>query len=148
MNLDFLLKNKVAVGLVLSYLFVIVAASVVNKQIDTVMQDSRELRHSHEVLNNVQNVFVDMLDAETGYRGYVITGDTASLQPYLYAESAISADMNRLLAVTKYDTSEYNNTLMLQRLVQRKLQHAHEIIAMRMHHGLDATIVNIKQAKR
>lgn len=143
MNLKFLLKNKVLASLMLSYLVVIVAATVANEQLNAVIRDSKQLNHSHAVLSNVQNVFVDILDAETGYRSSVVTGDAASLKPYTNAEYRTSADVNRLLTCTKYDSSKYHNALILQRLIQERLRRARDIIVMRMHYGFDSTLLNM-----
>jgi PAS domain S-box-containing protein len=143
MNLQLLLKNRIVVSLVLAYLIVIVVAGIAYEKLNAVVKDSEQLKHSHEVLRNVQNVFVDMLDAETGYRGFVITGDPALLSPYTYAENTTSEDIRRLLASTEYDSSKYHNALLLEGLVQRKLQRAREIISLRIHYGLDSTMLNM-----
>src|SRR5450432_2269443 len=142
MNLGVLLKNKIVVGLLLVYLMVLAEAGVTYEKLNTVVKDIEQLNHSHEVLRNVQNVFVDMLDAETCYRVYVITGNPTLLQPYMYAENAASAHVKQLLISTKFDSSKYSNALVFQRLVQKKLQGAQEIIALRIRYGYDSTMLS------
>ena len=62
---------------------------------------ARVVAHTHQVIEANSQVLARMVDAETGERGYVITGDTAFLDPYRGAEEdAVSyvADLRRLTA--------------------------------------------------
>ncbi|MGA9571879.1 MAG: CHASE3 domain-containing protein, partial [Candidatus Acidiferrales bacterium] len=48
-------------------------------------ESDRWVRHTHEVIENLQDLNAAMETAESSYRGFVITGDENSLQPYLPA---------------------------------------------------------------
>ncbi|MEO7152678.1 MAG: CHASE3 domain-containing protein, partial [Burkholderiaceae bacterium] len=69
---------------------------------ERIIQSSRSLDHLKEVL-------VTMLNAETGKRGYLLTGDDAYLDPYRRARATISTDLAELGKSTpeqraKFDT--------------------------------------------
>jgi PAS domain S-box-containing protein len=50
--------------------------------------------HTNDVLRAIDGVLVRLIDAETGHRGYLITGDRAFLESYV----AVEADVERTLA--------------------------------------------------
>ena len=43
---------------------------------------SARVEHSHEVFAQIDRTFIDVQDAETGQRGFVITGDESYLAGY------------------------------------------------------------------
>lgn len=55
----------------------------------TRLADNEKLvSHTHEVLYELENVFSLAKDAETGARGYIITGKRAYLEPYFPRKNA------------------------------------------------------------
>ena len=68
----------------------------INKLIDT----ADWVTHTHKVLENLNGIVLNMVNAETGQRGFVITNDQKYLEPYQYGtvlavqEAAGSPDLN------------------------------------------------------
>jgi diguanylate cyclase (GGDEF)-like protein len=54
------------------------------------------LEHSARIQLSIHDVLVDLLNAETGTRGYLITGDTTLLAPYEEGVQALPADLRTL----------------------------------------------------
>src|SRR5690349_18292973 len=54
------------------------------------------LEHTYQVLVNLEDTFSTLKDAETGQRGYLITGDTSYLQPYHNAIASIPSKLDTL----------------------------------------------------
>jgi PAS domain S-box-containing protein len=52
--------------------------------------------HTHEVLGELDGVLIASIDAETGRRGFALTGDDALLQPYRDAEARATAHLASL----------------------------------------------------
>ena len=46
------------------------------------VDDAQMVAHTHEVLENLERIVSQLKDAETGQRGFVITGETHYLEPY------------------------------------------------------------------
>src|ERR1700744_1345568 len=69
--------------LLASYLLTLYANSELLKQ-------ARLVDHSHQIMLETEALFSSIKDAETGFRGYLLMGDSAFLRPY--AESRHSAD--------------------------------------------------------
>jgi len=57
-----------------------------------------ELDRSQRLLDSASLVLGDLRDAETGQRGYLLTLDTAYLEPYRTASTALSGELNELEA--------------------------------------------------
>lgn len=63
-------------------------------------------RASHETVRDVGAFRVDMLDQETGLRGFLITGRETSLQPYTSGREAFDGLLPRLHTGTSKDVGE------------------------------------------
>ena len=85
--------RKIAAGFTLSFALLAVIGTVAYTSINTLMNTNHAVTHTHEVLEHVANVLSLLKDAETGQRGYVITGDEAFLEPY---QSGVGSDPQRL----------------------------------------------------
>jgi len=59
-----------------------------------------QVTHTHEVIATLDRVMLRFVDAETGVRGYFITGDSAYLGPYAHAEADVRNGLGRLRALT------------------------------------------------
>src|ERR1700733_974494 len=56
--------------------------------------------HTHEVVNSLNETVALLSDAETGQRGYLLTGDDAYLEPYKAATRNIDRIVVRLNDLT------------------------------------------------
>jgi CHASE3 domain sensor protein len=61
-------------------------------------------KHSHEVLRTLDETLARLVDAETGQRGYLLTGDEAYLEPYRGAIKDLDQLTGQLKALTSYRT--------------------------------------------
>jgi signal transduction histidine kinase len=59
-----------------------------------------QVAHTHEVIATLDRVMLRFVDAETGVRGYFITGDSTYLVPYAHAEADVRNGLGRLRALT------------------------------------------------
>jgi methyl-accepting chemotaxis protein len=57
--------------------------------------------HSQQVYRQLQAILIATLEAETGQRGYVITGDRAYLKPYSDAGVRLNAHLKSLALLTR-----------------------------------------------
>jgi signal transduction histidine kinase/CHASE3 domain sensor protein len=56
--------------------------------------------HTLEVIGAANGAFADLVDMETSYRGFLLTGDDTFLQPYLDADREIDGELARLESLT------------------------------------------------
>jgi len=82
----------------------------------------QKLVESHEVLRSLKQILSTMTDAETGSRGFVVTGDEVYLEPFLKATSRIRPDLQRMGALAKNEDALRGQLARLEELIQKKLQ--------------------------
>jgi PAS domain S-box-containing protein len=91
-------KIMAGAGLVLAILLInaLVSYRVTRRLID----NEGLVAHTHEVLTELEDVMSTMDDAETGERGYLLTGDKSYLEPYQSAVGAIHTRVEKLALLT------------------------------------------------
>jgi len=87
---------------------------------------------SHATIETLQRVQITLLNAETGQRGYLVTGDDAYLDPFHRAQREVHADLGRLRRLTVDDGPlQAARVDSLTLLVGRKFDELSETIALR-----------------
>ena len=88
--------NQLALGFGLVLLFLLGNAYVSLQNARRVAQNNAAVANTHQVLAELQSVLSTMQDAETGERGYIITGQPEFLQPYNSAVARIAGNQEKL----------------------------------------------------
>jgi PAS domain S-box-containing protein len=96
------------------------------------------LAHSERVQAALEQVLTSAAEAETGQRGYLITGNERYLEPFTAAEHRIDAEVSRLAQLTRDNAEQEAEVPRLQRFVVQKLDELRLIIAVRKENGSDA----------
>jgi signal transduction histidine kinase len=81
--------------------------------------------------SELNTLLVHMLDAETGSRGYLLTGDPRYLEPYNAAVAQINHNVDSLSQLYLPSADEYNTLAQLTRNVHRKLAEMELSVRMR-----------------
>ena len=84
-------------------------------------RDRNIVAHSHEVIEQTVLTLSAVQDAETGQRGFLITGDTSYLEPYTSALSGMSAVSGKLRELVRDDAGQQARLDTLDRLIERRL---------------------------
>ncbi|MEU8238049.1 CHASE3 domain-containing protein [Actinoplanes missouriensis] len=97
----------IAVGVVLGGLGVLAAitAAANNRQVDDVLNRASPMRAAGETLNTA------LVDQETGVRGYAITGEQRSLQPYEVGLADQQRQIARIESLLRPDDDDIRNSL-------------------------------------
>ena len=66
----------------------------------------RGVLHTYQVSNSAQSLRSLMMDAETGQRGYLLTGDERFLAPYNSAIAALPRGLQELKILTSYNPAQ------------------------------------------
>jgi len=98
------------------------------------------VRHTLLVLQQTEAVSAALLRAETGQRGYVLTGDPHYLEPYQRARDEIERDVETLRALTADNAAQQARIGELRPLVETKLAELAETIELRRTSGLEAAL--------
>jgi PAS domain S-box-containing protein len=99
-----------------------------------------ERRHSYEVRDRLNDVLAHLQDAETGQRGYLLTGQDPYLAPYVRGVASLARDVSALRQLAGLDTAQQGRLATLDRLVVAKLAELNQTIELRRQRGLDTTL--------
>jgi two-component system sensor kinase FixL len=93
------LRAKIAAGLVTA-LLVLVVGGASYYAVGRSTRATALVSHTDSVLIEREKLLSALKDAETGARGYVLTGDTSFLEPFRDAESKVTASLEELRVLT------------------------------------------------
>jgi methyl-accepting chemotaxis protein len=93
--------------------------------------------HTFQVMSGIDNVLLRLQDAETGQRGFIITGDEAYLAPFKSAEQELSDALAGLGRMVSDNADQQIEIANLQQLADGKLSELQETIMTRRNEGLD-----------
>jgi len=105
------------------------------------------VQHTTELLTELDAVLSGVTDAETGQRGFIITGDEQYLAPYLTAAGATEAHLRTLRALANDDPRRRQLLDTLTLLVADKFLELRETIRLRREGPADAAIQRIQTGR-
>jgi len=83
----------------------------------------------HEVIGQLQETLSTIKDAETGQRGYLLTGNQQYLQPYDQAVERIGQELESLAAAAKAGELSVADVSKLSQLTNQKLGELQQTIS-------------------
>ncbi len=96
-------------------------------------------KHTYEVLRTLDDVAARLVDAESGQRGYLLTGDQAYLEPYRAAIKSIDQTIANLKNLTSDNPNQQKRILTLEPLLEKELAELQRTIDLRKSERLAAT---------
>ena len=101
------------------------------------------------IINRASNLLSLLKDAETGQRGYALTGDEAFLEPYFAVRDHVIGQLEDLRGLTLNNTAQKHLAALFP-LINAKLIELAQVIALRRNHDMPAVlaIVSSGQGKR
>ena len=99
-------------------------------------RDQSWVSHTHQVLENLDAVSSEMLEAETSQRGFILTGDDIYLEPYNEAIASAQSQLQELGRLVADNPSQVQSLAHLTPLISTRLAEMANAIAARKGHGL------------
>ena len=96
----------------------------------TLRQDSQAIMHTHDVLLTLGEIVSLAKDAETGQRGFLITGDEHYIEPYTIASGRIHLRVEALRDLTQDNAKQQARIPELESRVNAKLGELQETIEL------------------
>jgi PAS domain S-box-containing protein len=91
-------------------------------------------------LNQLQDFFSDLKDAETGQRGYLLTGEQPYLRPYANARPRIQTELEGLRQLAFTSDFPTNGMEAVAALTKQKLDELDRTVQVRRDKGLEAAL--------
>jgi CHASE3 domain sensor protein len=132
--------RKIAFGFGISVTMLLVVGAVAYRNTDALTENNRRVTRSHEVLEGVAHALSLMKDAETGQRGYVLTGTETYLEPYEAATGAIARTMDDLRVLTSDNPRHQSHIAEALPLIDGKLAELKRTIDLRRNQSFDAAL--------
>ncbi len=100
-------------------------------------------KHAFIVLSSGNELMTALIDAETGQRGFFLTGDEAFLEPYLTVQGSISGQFEKLrqLSIT---SAAHKHLDALQPLISKKLAYLSHNIELGRNHDMPAALADAR----
>ena len=107
-------------------------------------QAERDVAFEQGVLDDLQEALSTMKDAETGQRGFLLTGDEAYLGPNVDAKARIQTELDNLDRLAGSGAVQAEDARQYRALVQAKMHEMDRIILARRTQGIDAAIAIVR----
>jgi methyl-accepting chemotaxis protein len=78
---------------------ILILISVINSN-STIRENGKWVDHTHKVLMLIENSIQQVVNMETGYRGFLLTNDEVFLEPYHSGKKAALYEIGKLLDIT------------------------------------------------
>ncbi len=104
---------------------------------------AQERNNSYELINRADALLSELRDAETGQRGYSLTGYESFLEPYLAVRDSVGEHLEDLRRLT-FDDSARRHLDAMAPLMSAEMADLSHVIALR-HHGDRAAVLRIER---
>jgi methyl-accepting chemotaxis protein len=131
--------QKLAAAFAVAALSVLLIAVVGYQSTVHLIDNDNWVDHTHQVRRDLAAMQALLTDAETGQRGYVITGDESYLEPYRSGTSGVEAAFERLRRLTADNPDQQHRLDNIRPLIDAKFAELKLTIDMRRAKGFAAT---------
>lgn len=133
------------IGSGIAVLLLVANLSITVRNYQTLFDDFERVKRTHEELMDLGQLVKLARDAESGQRGYLLTGDKAYLEPYTKAKAEIDAQMGTIRSNLQAHANLASLVDNIDQPLQRKMSELAEVIEIFDSQGLEAARKVIRQ---
>src|SRR5579862_3858985 len=130
--------KRLIAGFGASALTLVVIAVVSFHNAELLIGNESWVAHTYQVRNDLADLLSELKDAETGQRGYLITGADKYLEPYNSGVASADRTFADLRRLTADNPNQQRRLDALKPLVDRKFAELKETIELRRSRGFEA----------
>jgi methyl-accepting chemotaxis protein len=134
------ISKKLFIGFSLGPIVLLIVGWIAYNNTAQLLEARKLVVHSHEIIESTETLMSDMLDAETGQRGYLLTGDERYLAPYQSAVASIQQHILAISSLAAENTKLLGHLQALRSLVTAKLDELGTTVGLRKEKGFDAAL--------
>jgi methyl-accepting chemotaxis protein len=135
---EWTVAKRLIAAFALSALTLFVIATISYYNINRVIENDTWVKHSYQVRSHLLDFLGDLVDGETGMRGFIISGDEAYLDVYKSSLVTVPAALEELRRLTADNVKQQRRMAALSPLLERKFAEFRERIETRRNVGFDA----------
>ena len=147
MKFDMTIQRRLLFGFILGPVALLVIGWIAYGNIQSMLDMRNQRNHAFAVIESLTNVMLDAVNAETGERGFLLTGDGAYLAPYDAGEAALKDDLGKLAALSAADPQRLEEVRRLQTVLQEKSAELRKTIETHKSKGSDAALVMVRTGR-
>ena len=132
--------RKIAVGFALAIVLLAAIGATSYRSINSLTRTSYAVAHTHAVLEHIANLLSWLKDAETGQRGYLLTGDDNYLDPYNDALRGLAKIVTELRELTSDNPSQQKRIGEVEPVIGAKLAELKRTIDLRRAGNADESL--------
>ena len=134
------LETWSTLGLAIVLAFFLVTGVIAYRNVEVLRTNNEKIQHTHSVLIALDELLSAAQDAETGQRGYLLTGNDKYLEPYSNAVAGVRARIDTVESLTQDNPVQQANLVKVKRHVGAKLAELKETIDLRRTQGAQAAL--------
>jgi methyl-accepting chemotaxis protein len=134
------IQTKLTLGFALGPIILSIVGWIVYTDTSTLLVAAERRQHSYQVQQQMEGVSKLLADAETGQRGFLLTGVDRYLEPYNAAAKALPDVIGQLVILTADNPQQQARLETLKGLADQKMAELAETIGLRRDKGADAAV--------
>jgi len=123
--------RKVGVGFAIAILALVVVSVAGYRSATSLVISTDRVQHTQQVRRQISEVLVQLVNAETGQRGFVITGHDDFLEPYTAALAKLDASFSELRRLVADEPEQLRRVEQLKPQIDAKLAELKKVIEQR-----------------
>lgn len=141
------LEQKIWLGFGLALLLLGVIGAFSYRSTVQFLETSEAAVKSRETLEEMSKLLIDLLNAETGQRGYILTGEARYLEPYYTAVNEIDRHRKSLRGLLRGDVRQQERLNALESLVSQRLDDLRQRVRLRQEKGFEVAASAVRQGQ-
>ena len=138
------LPPRTLAGFIAATVAVAVIAMLSYGSLQTRSASAGLVAHTLEVIAEMESFLSGMKDAETGQRGYLLTGNESYLAPYTLARATVPRRLDALRSLTQDNPAQRERLARIGQLVTDKFDELAETIALRRAGNAEAALALVR----
>ncbi|HEV3342186.1 MAG TPA: CHASE3 domain-containing protein [Pirellulales bacterium] len=138
--MKFTVGTRILAGFSLALLILLTVGAISYRSTKVLTDNADWVTHSHRVLESLENAIAQMTNAETGQRGYLLTGQERYLEPYHLAIKGLDPKLAELRRMTADNPEQQRRLDLLAPLAAAKLAELQQTIDLRREKGAEAAL--------
>ncbi|MCZ4107865.1 response regulator [Brevundimonas diminuta] len=130
-------------GLALVLSFFLATGLVAWRNVEVLRANNQQIIHTHEVIVAVDELLSAAQDAETGQRGYLLTGNVSYLQPYETATRDLNRRLGDIAELTRDNPVQQGHLNQLRARLDAKLAELDAALQARRTEGMQAALARM-----
>jgi signal transduction histidine kinase len=133
------LKGKVWSGYILAFLLLLISYFLIFYTLKKSVQETESVTHTYSVINKLESLKGEIVQAESSVRGFVVTHDERFLEPYNNALENIPVIYKDLKQLTSDNVQQQRDVDTIKRFIDEKLYYLSNGLRMFRANGLVIT---------